>query len=142
MSQKPEPEANGETLVFTCAGAAHSGQAANRAGVQLAQQDAGKLFCIAAVAAQVEDKLERTRKAGRRVAIDGCEDHCCRKVLENAGVPVDLHCVVTDLGVEKSGQGRSLIDDSKRVADHVKERLGIETQAGPDGGGCCGGNRG
>lgn len=124
MTGRPGSETDGETLVFTCAGAAHSGQVANRAGVQLAQQGAGKLFCIAAVAAKVEDKLERTRRAGLRVAIDGCEDHCCRKVLESADVPVDLHCVVTDLGVEKSGEGRSLIHDSRTVTDHVKARLG------------------
>lgn len=109
----------GETLVFTCAGAAHSGQVANRAGVQLAQQGAGKLFCIAAVAAGVEDKIERARQAGRRVAIDGCDDHCCRRILEATGVPADLHCVVTDLGIEKSGQGRSMIDDSRKVVAHV-----------------------
>ena len=54
----------GETLIFTCAGAAHSGQAANRAGVQAMQQGIGNLFCIAAVAADVPDKMARARKAG------------------------------------------------------------------------------
>ena len=32
---------NGETLIFTCAGAAYSGQVANRSGVQLMEQGAG-----------------------------------------------------------------------------------------------------
>jgi len=45
---------NGETLIFTCAGAAYSGQVANRSGVQLMEQGAGSLFCIAAVAAGIE----------------------------------------------------------------------------------------
>ena len=78
----------GETLIFTCAGAAYSGQVANRAGVRLAQDGVGNLFCAAAVAAERPDKLARSRAAARRVVVDGCEDHCARRVLENAGLPV------------------------------------------------------
>ena len=80
---------DGETLIFTCAGAAHPGQVANRVGVQLARQQAGKLFCIAAVAADRPEKMDRARKAKARVLIDGCEDECCRYIMEKAGLPVD-----------------------------------------------------
>ena len=62
---------NGETLIFTCAGAAHSGQVANRAGIGLMQQVTGNLFCVAAVGAAIPDKMARARKAGKRVVIDG-----------------------------------------------------------------------
>jgi uncharacterized metal-binding protein len=110
----------GETLIFTCAGAAHSGQVANRAGVQLAQQKLGKLFCVAAVAAEILEKMDRTRQATLRIAIDGCDDHCCRRVMEKAGVPVDVHVVVTDLGIEKSPAQPDMIGDAKKVADRVK----------------------
>ena len=115
----------GETLIFTCAGAAHSGQVANRAGVQAAQQGVGSLLCIAAVAADIADKMERTRKAGRRMAIDGCSDHCCRKVLEKAGVAVDVHVVVTDLGIEKNPAMPHLVVDTKKVVDQVKALAGV-----------------
>jgi uncharacterized metal-binding protein len=113
---------NGETLIFTCAGAAYSGQVANRSGVQLMEQGAGNLFCIAAVAAGIEQKLDRARKAGRRVAIDGCEDHCVRKVLEKAGLVADVHVVLTDMGIEKKPAQPNLITDAKKVADAVKSR--------------------
>ncbi len=112
---------NGETLLFTCAGAAHSGQVANRVGVSLAQEGIGNLFCIAAVGAGIPDKLERARNAGKRVVIDGCEDHCARKILEQAGLPVDFHVDATQLGIEKKPAAPSLINDSKRVVVHVKE---------------------
>jgi len=115
---------SGETLIFTCAGAAHTGQVANRAGVQLAQQRAGKLFCIAAVGAAIADKMERVRAAAQRVAIDGCDDHCCRKILEKAGAPVDLHVVVTDLGIQKQPVEPHLVVDTKRVVDHATAALG------------------
>jgi uncharacterized metal-binding protein len=114
---------NGETLIFTCAGAAHSGQAANQAGIKLAQAGAGNLFCVAAVGAGIPEKLERTRKAGRRIVIDGCSDHCARKILEKAGFTVDVHVDVTELGVEKKPAQPRMINDAKKIADHVTQRL-------------------
>jgi len=114
----------GETLIFTCAGAAHSGQVANRAGVNLAQEGVGKLFCIAAVGAHIPEKMERARNAGRRVAIDGCEDHCCRKIMQNAGLPVDLHVDVTQLGIEKQPAEPHLVMDTRRVVEQVKQAAG------------------
>jgi len=110
----------GETLIFTCAGAAHSGQVANRAGVQAMQQGAGSLLCIAAVAANIADKMERARKAARRIVVDGCDDHCCRKVMEKAGLSVDVHVVVTDQGIEKKPAQPDMIGDAKKVVDKVK----------------------
>ncbi len=114
---------SGETLIFTCAGAAHAGQVANRAGVELMAEKEGKLFCVAAVAAEIPEKLERARSARIRVAIDGCEDRCCLKVLDRARLPPAVHVVVTDLGIEKSPKEPHMIVDAKRTVDAVKERL-------------------
>lgn len=117
-------EKRGETLIFTCAGAAHCGQVANRAGIQLMQDGAGSLFCAAAVAAQVPDKLERARNAGRRVVIDGCADHCARKILEKAGLLIELHLDVATIGILKKPDPPELIRDAKRVAAEVRARSG------------------
>ena len=84
------------------------------------QQGVGNLLCIAAVAAGIADKMERTRKAGRRIAIDGCDDHCCRKVMEKAGLPVEVHVVATDLGIEKKPAQPDMIGDAKKVVDKLK----------------------
>lgn len=116
-------EGGGETLVFTCAGAAHSGQVSNRAGVSLAQEGLGNLFCSAAVGAGIPEKLERARQAGRRIVIDGCADHCARKILAMAGLAVDLHVDVTQLGVEKKPAQPQLINDAKKVVEHVRGAL-------------------
>ena len=126
MSSQCCGENKGETLIFTCAGAAYSGQVSNRAGVNLMQDGVGNLFCAAAVAAEILDKLERARNAGRRVVIDGCEDHCARKILERAGLPVDLHLDVSTIGIPKKPGKPEMINDAKRVADAVRAR-----------GGCC-----
>ena len=116
-------ENEGETLVFTCAGAAYSGQVANRAGVDLMKQGAGQLFCAAAIAADRPDKVERTRRAARRVVIDGCDDDCAKRILEAAGMPVDLHVDVTTLGIDKNPDEPHMLTHAKRVVDAVRDRL-------------------
>jgi uncharacterized metal-binding protein len=113
-----------ETLVFTCAGAAYSGQVANQSGVQLHREKDASLFCIAAVAAQLPEKLERAQKAAMRIAIDGCGDQCCRLILEKAGLPVDIHVVVTDQGVEKKPEKPRMAEDSAAVIAKVRQALG------------------
>lgn len=118
-SQSP----NGETLVFTCAGAAHPGQVANRVGVRLALEHLGQLFCIAAVAADRPDKLQRARAAARRVAIDGCEDECCKHILHKAGLTIDLHVCLHELGIEKQPETPNMIGDTRRVVDWIDEQL-------------------
>ncbi|MGQ9592622.1 MAG: putative zinc-binding protein [Planctomycetota bacterium] len=112
-----------ETLIFTCSGAAHTGQVAHRAGVQLMLEKEGQLFCIAAMAAGISDKCERARNAKVRVAIDGCEDACVKKILERAGLPVDVHVVATELGIEKQPKEPKIIEDTKRLASAVVEGL-------------------
>ena len=81
------------------------------------------MFCVAAVGADIPEKMERARAAGRRVVIDGCEDHCGSKIMQRAGLPVDLHVDVTTLGVEKKPAAPALTNDAKRVVEHVKTSL-------------------
>jgi len=123
VSNEPIGGDDRESLIFTCAGAAYSGQVANRAGVDLAQAGAGSLFCITAVAAEIPGKLDRTANAGRRIVIDGCDDHCARKVIEKAGFPVDLHVEITTLGITKQVEKPAMSDDSRRVVEHVLREL-------------------
>ena len=122
MTSKTGGGNGAETLIFTCAGAAYSGQVSNRAGVNAAQAGFGNLFCVAAVAAGIPDKLARAHAAGRRVVIDGCDAHCARKILEGADLSVDLHVDVTQCGIEKSPAQPQLILDAKRVAERVAIR--------------------
>ena len=79
--------------------------------------------CIAAIAANIEQKTDRARQAGTRVALDGCEDHCVRKTLEKAGLRADVHVVLTDLGIEKKPAQPNMISDAKKVVDKVKATI-------------------
>lgn len=100
-----------ETLVFTCA------------GLDLMKGAGGALLCAAAVAADRPDKVDRARKAARRVIIDGCDDHCARRILESAGMPADVHVDLTTPGIEKKPETAHVLVDAKRVVEAVRERL-------------------
>jgi uncharacterized metal-binding protein len=115
---------NGERLIFTCAGAAYCGQLANRVGVQAMTEGLGKLFCLAAVSAQREEKMQRARAAGQRIAIDGCDDDCARRTLEAAGLAVGAHVRITDLGIEKQPAQPEWITHTKQVAEKLRQVLG------------------
>jgi len=113
-----------EKLVFACAGASHVGQVTNRAALDLTLRGKGQAFCLAAMSARIEEKMKRSREAGARIAIDGCEDHCARKTLELAGLPVDVHVVLTtDLGMEKKPATPNMIGDTKRVVELAGKKL-------------------
>ncbi|GMV96189.1 MAG: zinc-binding protein [Phycisphaerae bacterium] len=129
---------NGEQLIFTCAGAAYCGQVANRGGVQAMTEGLGRLFCLAAMSARREEKMQRARAAGRRIAIDGCEDDCARRTLELAGLSVDAHVRVTDLGIEKQPREPHWLIHTRRVVEKVREavRGPAPMQAGPRKGAC------
>ena len=114
---------SGEVLVFACSGAAHAGQVANRAAVELGQQQAGKMFCAAAMGAGVPEKLERAKKAKALVGIDGCADRCVEKMMAKAGLPLAVRLVVTDLGIPKQPSEPDLAGDSAKVVAHLKTAI-------------------
>lgn len=122
MDTKPRAS-RPETLLFPCAGAAHCGRVAYAAAQQLTGHGLGQVFCLAAVAAGIDDKLDRARAAGMRVAIDGCEDRCARRTLERARLPVDVHLVLTDHGVERSPACASVTHDALGVLELLREDL-------------------
>ncbi len=112
-------ENEGETLLFTCAGTAYSGQVANRAGVDLMKRGVKHIFCEAAIAANRPNKVERARKGACRVVIDGHEDHCAKRILKAAGMPSDLRVGVTTLGIEKKRDEPPMLTNAKHVVDAV-----------------------
>ncbi len=113
-----------EKLIFPCAGASYVGQVTNRAAMEMTLRGAGQAFCLAAMSGRIEEKLERARKAGLRIAIDGCEDHCARKTLEFAGLPIDAHVVLTtELGIEKKPAKPDMLGHTKRTIELIGQKV-------------------
>jgi uncharacterized metal-binding protein len=91
-----------EILIFPCSGGSNVGQIANEAGKGLTTLGKGKMYCLAGIGWPVSNLIESTKAAKKIVAIDGCPVICAKKTLEHAGFNVDVHVVVTELGIEKS----------------------------------------
>jgi len=124
-SKAPNPVP--ETLLFACAGASHCGRVAHAAALELTGHGMGQPFCLAAVAAGVEDKLARARAAGMRVAIDGCDDQCARRTLEKARLPVDVHLVLTDHGIERAPVCAHVATDAREVVELFRRNVNSRT---------------
>jgi len=112
-----------EVLIFPCSGGSNVGQIANEAAKQLSSQGIGGMYCLAGIGGHISGFAETTREVKKVVAIDGCPVHCARKTLEHAECPVNVHVVVTDIGVRKTSN--LLLDkkDIAKVENAVKEEL-------------------
>jgi uncharacterized metal-binding protein len=58
-----------------------------------------------------------------RVVIDGCSDHCVRLTMEKADMPVDMHFVVTECGIEKSPAQSDPRADAQKLTQHIRAAL-------------------
>ncbi|HUS98757.1 MAG TPA: putative zinc-binding protein [Candidatus Thermoplasmatota archaeon] len=112
-----------EVLIFPCSGGSNVGQLANETAKRLTNQGVGGMYCLAGIGAHISGFAEVTREVKKVVAIDGCPVHCARKTLEHANSPVNVHVVVTELGIRKTSN--LLLDkkDIAKVENAVKEEL-------------------
>ncbi|MDD5419572.1 MAG: putative zinc-binding protein [Methanomicrobiaceae archaeon] len=97
------PEGGKKLVLFPCAGASNTGQISNSAAVQLTLEGYGILACTAGVPVRAPSTMKKVESAEYVVAIDGCPVGCARKLLEQQNVRVNRHIVVTELGIEKTG---------------------------------------
>ena len=116
------------TVVYACAGASNTGQLANAAAVRMTQRGTGRIGCLGGVGSGQKGFVTAAKLADEVVAIDGCEVGCAKKTLEAAGVTPDRHVVVSDLGIEKSGD-LTLKDEE---IDQVVTAAETAPSTGPD----------
>lgn len=91
-----------DVLFFACSGGSNVGQLSNAAAAELAQQDHGKMYCLAGLGGAVSGIVESTKAARLKVAIDGCSIGCAKAIFDRLGLAPEIHVVVTELGIEKN----------------------------------------
>jgi len=97
----------GNIYVFACSGAADVGALSDRVARKLSRSGKGKMYCMAAVGANIPEKIAPLKNALGLVAIDGCSSLCSKKVLERAGFkPVSYN--LEDFGFKK---GKTEVND-------------------------------
>ncbi len=89
-----------DKLVITCSGAADVGYISDQVARKLSRNNERKMSCLALFATCSEDKLNEFKKQDILV-IDGCNEDCGRKVMEQRGISNYSYLRVTDLGFEK-----------------------------------------
>ena len=89
--------------IFPCSGASNVGQLSNHIAVELTEKGTGKMMCTAGVGGLVSGLVKSAEGSDRVIAIDGCPLNCAKKCLENAGVQIDKHILLTkDLDIKKN----------------------------------------
>jgi uncharacterized metal-binding protein len=88
-------------LVYSCSGAADTGEIADHAARRLNAEDKAWMSCLAGIGGRVSGLMANAAAAPALIAIDGCPQDCARKTLELAGFTNVKHVRVTDLGFKK-----------------------------------------
>jgi uncharacterized metal-binding protein len=87
--------------MYACGGADNVGQIGNDAVRALDQLRHGVMCCPLAIAAKHPLAVSKAAYAAKRLVVDGCDNCCLQREFEANGLPVDVHFVVTSLGIEK-----------------------------------------
>jgi uncharacterized metal-binding protein len=141
MSQECCTE-NKEIMILACSGSSNLGQLANRAAVELTREGFGKMSCLAAIGAHLDNFVRSAKNASTLVAIDGCPVSCARHALEHAGISLQTYVLLYDLGIEKTRD--TVLDpaDVEKVKAAVRDACDghvrtVAVNAGPSPS-CCG----
>lgn len=116
-----------EVLIFPCSGGSNVGQIANEAAKGLNTLGHGKMYCLAGIGGHVSGLVESTKAAKKIVAIDGCPVECARKTLEHAGFKIDVHVVVTELGIQKMLGFMMDVGEINKVVEKIKGEIADES---------------
>lgn len=106
-------------VIFACSGAADVGALSDRVARTAAKEGKGTLSCLAALGANIPEKIAAAKTATDTVTIDGCSAFCAKKVLENAGLTPKTYNL-EDFGFQK---GKTEINDA--VIYEASRRLGL-----------------
>jgi len=110
-------EGGKKRVIFTCSGGSNTGQMTNHAGVKLAQEGFGIFACIAGIPFRAPPIMEKVEKGEVMVALDGCPIACVKTVLEQQGIAVGQHIIVTELGIKKTGELMPSDEEIEKVVD-------------------------
>ncbi len=122
---------NNIPLVFACSGCSHLATMANDIALTLDSDGIAEMSCVSWLMAASEEKI-KAKSFGRKVIlIEGCGDSCSRDCLTKAGVNVDAHFNISDLGfIARSASDGSLQENSIAMSHIYAElkKLGLKTE--------------
>ncbi|AKB85497.1 putative zinc-binding protein [Methanococcoides methylutens] len=109
--------------LFSCSGASNVGQLSNQLAIELTEKGVGKMMCAVGIGGQVPGLLRSAEGCDRVIAIDGCPLNCTKKTLELAGIGIDRHILITDLGIKKNKDLRVKGSETSDLLEKVSDIL-------------------
>ena len=116
-----------EIFIFPCSGGSNVGQIANESAKDMTTLGHGKMYCLAGIGGHVSGLVGSTKAAKKIIAIDGCPVACARKTLEHAGFKIDVHVVVTELGIQKVLSFMMDVGEINKVVEKIKGEIADES---------------
>jgi uncharacterized metal-binding protein len=113
---------SGPILLFACSGAADVGELTDRAARRLSREKAARMYCIVAIGGRVDEYMSNTQAASRILLLDGCEQHCAKRVMELAGFHDYEHVCLSDHGFVK-GSAPATGENIEQVASLCRAKL-------------------
>ncbi|NIA19528.1 MAG: zinc-binding protein [Xanthomonadaceae bacterium] len=107
-------------MIVTCSGGSHAWQLANYAVRKLTREGFGQMFCLANNGTNINEITRAAKDADKMIVLDGCATACGKTILENAGVPVTEHVIVTHLDIKKKNMPILSLEDVEVVKHAVR----------------------
>ncbi|MDW7732088.1 MAG: putative zinc-binding protein [Methanolobus sp.] len=109
--------------IFPCAGASNVGQLSNALAVEMHKMGTGNMMCTVGIGGRRAGLLRSAEGCERIIVIDGCPVNCAKETMEQAGIHIDRHILLTDLGIQKNKELDIDPSKVKEVLSKVSEML-------------------
>ena len=114
-------------LIYSCSGAANTGEITDQISRKLAKEGYGNMTCLASVGAHISGFVESAKGADENIIIDGCSVACAKKTLEHIGVTPTKSYALTEMGVEK-GKTPSTKEIVSKISNKIKKDLTFKVE--------------
>ena len=114
-------------LIYSCSGAANTGEIADQIARKLAKEGYGSMTCLVSVGAHISGFVQSAKGAEENITIDGCPTACAKKILEYIGVSPSKSYILTEMGVEK---GKTLLSEEivSKISNKIKKDLPFKVE--------------
>jgi len=118
-------EAGNLDILLVCDGAANVGLIGYLAAVELTREDKARMCCITPIGAKMSTYIDIARKAKKLIVINGCQNQCAKRVLEQAGIEVKHNIIVSEI-IRKLPIFDITEEDIAKVKKKIEEEIAKE----------------
>jgi len=123
-------EAERLDIILACDGAASVGQVGHEVAVKLTKETGGevRMCCITAIGAKSKPHVKIAEKAKKLIVINGCQNRCASKILEQLNIKPTYEIVIAEEGVDK----KPTLDFDEEDVERIAKKIASEVSKLPD----------